>query len=34
MLLGDRLTTYPLGGHCGNIDYQENVEHMLDFFGN
>lgn len=30
---GDRATIYPTGGHCGNLMYRENVEHMLAFFG-
>jgi pimeloyl-ACP methyl ester carboxylesterase len=33
-LLGDRLKTYPLGGHCGNMEYQDNVEYMIEFFRN
>jgi hypothetical protein len=31
-VFGDRAHIYPLGGHCGNIDYKDNVEHMIDFF--
>ncbi len=27
----DRFKTYPLGGHCGNMFYTENVEIMLNF---
>ncbi len=27
-----RAIVYPTGGHCGNIDYKENVEDMLNFF--
>jgi hypothetical protein len=30
---GDRATIYPIGGHCGNLQYRENVEDMLEFFG-
>jgi hypothetical protein len=30
---GDRATIYPTGGHCGNLNYKENVEAMLEFFG-
>ena len=30
---GSRATIYPVGGHCGNIMYKENIEHMLAFFG-
>jgi hypothetical protein len=29
---GDRLTVYPLGGHCGNINYSVNTDAMLEFF--
>lgn len=29
---GERLTVYPLGGHCGNINYHVNTDHMLEFF--
>lgn len=29
---GDRMTLYPRGGHCGNLDYRVNVQHMLEFF--
>ncbi|MBA1272654.1 serine/threonine protein kinase [Stutzerimonas azotifigens] len=29
---GDRLTLYPYGGHCGNLNYRVNAEHMLEFF--
>ncbi len=29
---GDRLTLYPLGGHCGNLNYRVNAQDMLDFF--
>ena len=28
-VFGDRATIYPYGGHLGNMDYRENVEHML-----
>jgi len=30
--LGDRLTVYPHGGHCGNLNYRVNVADMLEFF--
>ena len=33
-VLGDRAKIYPYGGHCGNMDYRENVAYMLDFFKN
>ncbi|WP_437881428.1 serine/threonine protein kinase [Pseudomonas sp. LRF_L74] len=29
---GDRLTLYPLGGHCGNLNYRVNSDAMLEFF--
>ena len=29
---GPRLSVYPLGGHCGNIDYRVNTDAMLEFF--
>jgi hypothetical protein len=28
-VFGDRAKIYPIGGHLGNMDYRENVEHML-----
>ncbi|WP_439888997.1 serine/threonine protein kinase [Pseudomonas sp. MBLB4123] len=30
--LGKRLTLYPLGGHCGNLNYRVNSDAMLEFF--
>lgn len=30
--LGERLTVYPLGGHCGNLNYRVNSNDMLEFF--
>src|SRR5690606_8149334 len=27
-----RLTVYPLGGHCGNLNYKVNTQAMLHFF--
>ena len=30
--LGPRLTIYPLGGHCGNLNYTVNSQDMLEFF--
>lgn len=30
--LGERLTLYPRGGHCGNMDYRVNTQAMLEFF--
>jgi len=32
-VFGDRATIWPRGGHCGNMAYRDNVEHMLAFFG-
>lgn len=29
---GPRLTVFPVGGHCGNLRYRDNVAAMLDFF--
>jgi hypothetical protein len=29
--LGDRAVVYPIGGHCGNMGYQDNVERMVEF---
>lgn len=29
---GSRLTLYPVGGHCGNLRYKDNIAAMLDFF--
>jgi hypothetical protein len=29
---GERLTVYPLGGHCGNLNYRVNSDAMLEFF--
>ncbi|MFO1431547.1 MAG: alpha/beta fold hydrolase [Candidatus Competibacteraceae bacterium] len=33
-VFGKRLRVYPHGGHCGNINYTENVAYMLQFFKN
>lgn len=33
-IFGSRLKVYPYGGHCGNIEYQENVAYMIQFFKN
>ena len=30
--VGPRLSVYPLGGHCGNLDYRVNTDAMLEFF--
>ncbi|MDE1164071.1 MAG: serine/threonine protein kinase [Pseudomonas sp.] len=29
---GERLTVYPHGGHCGNLNYRVNTDAMLEFF--
>ena len=31
-VFGDRAEIYIKGGHCGNMDYPENVDHMIAFF--
>jgi pimeloyl-ACP methyl ester carboxylesterase len=31
-VFGDRATIYPYGGHCGNMNYRDNVAHMLAAF--
>ncbi|WP_028634671.1 MULTISPECIES: serine/threonine protein kinase [Pseudomonas] len=31
-VFGDRLTLYPHGGHCGNLNYRVNSDAMLEFF--
>ncbi len=31
-VFGARAKIYPSGGHCGNIDYQQNVDYMLNLF--
>ncbi len=31
-VFGERARIYPRGGHCGNLEYRENVAHMLDVF--
>ena len=31
-VFGDRATIYPLGGHLGNINYRDNVVHMVAAF--
>jgi hypothetical protein len=28
----DRAKIYPSGGHCGNMDYKENVAYMVEYF--
>jgi hypothetical protein len=29
-----RAKIYPTGGHCGNMDYKDNVAYMINFFSN
>jgi hypothetical protein len=31
-VFGDRAVIYPRGGHCGNMDYRDNVAHMVSVF--
>jgi hypothetical protein len=31
-VFGDRATIYPRGGHCGNMDFRDNVTHMVNVF--
>jgi len=31
-VFGERATIYPFGGHCGNINYRDNVAHMVATF--
>jgi hypothetical protein len=31
-VFGDRAKIYPKGGHCGNMDYPDNVAHMVNVF--
>ncbi len=31
-VFGDRATIYPVGGHCGNMSYPDNVAHMVAAF--
>ena len=33
-VFGARATIYPRGGHCGNLEFRDNVAHMIDFFAN
>ncbi len=30
----ERAKIYPIGGHCGNIGYKDNMEYMIRFFKN
>ncbi len=31
-LMLNRITIYPKGGHCGNMNYTQNVADMVAFF--
>ena len=31
-IFGDRATIFPIGGHCGNMAYPDNVRAMTEFF--
>ena len=31
-VFGDRAKIYPRGGHCGNMDFRDNVTHMVNVF--
>jgi hypothetical protein len=31
-VFGDRATIYPHGGHCGNMNYKDNVALMVGTF--
>jgi hypothetical protein len=31
-VFGKRAQIYPTGGHCGNMEFRDNVAHMIDFF--
>ena len=31
-VFGDRARIYPRGGHCGNMDFRDNVAHMVNVF--
>lgn len=31
-VFGDRAKIYPRGGHCGNMDFKDNVAYMVDVF--
>ncbi len=33
-VFGERAHIYPRGGHCGNMDYPDNVAYMVGFFQN
>jgi hypothetical protein len=31
-VFGNRAKIYPYGGHCGNMEYRDNVAYMIQFF--
>ena len=31
-VFGERATIFPRGGHLGNMEYRENVDHMVNVF--
>jgi hypothetical protein len=31
-VFGERLKTWPFGGHMGNLAYKDNIAYVLDFF--
>ncbi len=31
-VFGERAKIYPRGGHCGNMDFKDNVAHMINVF--
>jgi hypothetical protein len=31
-VFGSRAKIYPEGGHCGNMGYPDNIDHMVEFF--
>ncbi len=31
-VFGGRAKIYPNGGHCGNMEYKDNVAYMVDYF--
>jgi hypothetical protein len=33
-IFGSRAKIYPFGGHCGNMNFRDNAEYMINFFKN
>jgi hypothetical protein len=31
-VFGERAQIYPIGGHCGNLAYRDNIAHLIAFF--